>query len=62
MKKIKIDKHHVSIYHNKVWYSICWHWQDWPIFGIINRQKTSKPCFSYGLIIFGLWLYLFIDK
>jgi hypothetical protein len=59
-----------SIYFNKgfdinilrTWYGLHYYWQCSPLFDIINSHRKMNTLHEYGIIIFGLWLYIRIDQ
>jgi len=51
----------IDIYINNTWYGIHYYWQRIPLFDIINSHRKCNTVHSYGIIVFGLWLYLKID-
>lgn len=47
---------------NSPWYGIHFYWQSMPIFGTINHHTKLNSIHKYGIIIFGLWIYIKIDE
>ena len=43
------------------WIGLHYYWQSIPLFDIINSHRKSNTVHCYGIIIFGLWLYLKVD-
>lgn len=44
------------------WYGFHWYWQSIPLFDIINTHTKCNSVHKYGIVLFGLWLYIRIDK
>jgi hypothetical protein len=44
-----------------VWYGFHWYWQSLPLFDIIDNHRKCNSIREYGVILFGLWLYIKID-
>lgn len=44
------------------WYGVHYFWQVCPLFGIINSHRKCNTVHEWGIIIFGLWLYIRIDE
>jgi len=45
-----------------VWYGVHYYWQSNPLFGIIDHHRKYNTIHEYGIIIFGLWVYIKIDE
>lgn len=43
------------------WYGLHYNWQRIPLFDIINKHRKCNSVHEYGIIIFGLWLWIKID-
>ena len=51
----------VDVYVFGKWYGVHWYWQSDPLFDIINSHRKCNTVHEYGIIVFGLWLYIKID-
>lgn len=67
-KKIKKVKNRVvwckglDIHVNGTWYGLHYYWQSNPLFDYIKHHRKCNSICEYGIIIFGLWLYVKIDS
>lgn len=52
----------IDIRFGETWYGLHYHWQSIPLFSFICGHRKCNTVHSYGVIIFGLWLYLRIDQ
>jgi|WetSurMetagenome_2_1015567.scaffolds.fasta_scaffold958280_2 hypothetical protein len=52
----------IDIYIKDVWCGIHFNWQSIPFFDIINHHRKCNTIHEYGIIIFGLWIYIKIDE
>jgi hypothetical protein len=50
----------INVFHT--WYGLHYYWQSSPLFDIINSHRKMNTLHKYGIIIFGLWLYIRIDQ
>ena len=51
----------IDIYIKEKWYGIHFYWQEDPLFDIIHAHKKCNTVHEYGIIVFGLWVYIRID-
>jgi hypothetical protein len=52
----------LDVYMFNRWIGLHYYWQSIPLFGIINSHRKCNTLHQYGVVFFGLWLYLRIDE
>jgi hypothetical protein len=62
LKWLIIDKCGIDIWISGAWYGLHWYWQSIPLFDVICVHRKMNTVHEYGLIIFGLWVYIRIDQ
>lgn len=51
-----------DVYFYNRWGGLHYYWQSNPLFDLIYHHRKCNTIHEYGIIVFGLWLYLKIDK
>ena len=60
-KRIALFWTGLDLYVFNTWYGFYVYWQSYPLFDLIYHHRKSNTVHEYGIIIFGLWLYIKID-
>lgn len=52
----------IDIFIKEKWIGLHYYWQSIPLFNFINTHTKMNTVYKYGIILFGLWLYIRIDE